>query len=307
VRRVVVVGAGGFLGSHARAALERRGDELTLTCVDRCPRPPGLGDWRELDVLAARPGTLDELIGDLRPDVVVNSAGLLAGDLSALVTCNLLLVARLLEAIAGAAPGARFVHLGSAAEYGVAEEAAYIAEDHPATPVSAYGITKLAATQLIARRHAEGAIEAIVLRVFNPVGAGLSHHTVLGRAASLMRQASRDDVPRIDLGDLSAVRDFVPATDVGEAIARACTCASPGDVLFNVGSGVARTVREMVVSLAAVAGYRGAIGELRAGSPRSGAVGGQAANVGRARRAFAWAPSPEPTEALRALWRATGA
>jgi nucleoside-diphosphate-sugar epimerase len=199
------------------------------------------------------------------------------------------------------------VHLGSAAEYGVTDGAGNITDDHPTAPVSAYGITKLAATQLIARRHAEGAIEAIVLRVFNPVGAGLSHHTVLGRAACLMRQALRDGAPRIDLGDLSAVRDFVPAADVGEAIARACTCAPPADVVFNVGSGVARSVRDMVASLAAVAGYRGAIGELSAGSPRSGAVGGQAAAVGRAQRAFAWTPSPDPTDALRALWRATGA
>lgn len=304
MRRVVLIGAAGFLGTHARAALERRSGELSLTCIDRLPRSDGAGDWRTLDLLGAPASALRELLADLRPQVVVNCSGALAGDASTLVASNVLLVARLLDAIPDALVRPRFVHLGSAAEYGPCAGAGSVGEDHVTAPTSAYGIAKLAATHLLACRHAEGTIEAIVLRIFNPVGAGMSPHTVLGRAAALMRRAIDAREGHVELGDLSAVRDFVAASDVGELIARACTQPVPDGIIFNVGSGVATPVRDMVQALARIAGYGGVVHERTAGSPRSAAVRGQPANVARARRGFAWTPSADFAPALRALWDA---
>ena len=83
---------------------------------------------------------------------------------------------------------ARLVHLGSAAEYGRASRASPVAESAPPRPAGAYGATKLAGTRLVELARTAG-LDAVVLRVFNPVGGGCAGGGLPGRVAVQLRQA----------------------------------------------------------------------------------------------------------------------
>ncbi|RAS71302.1 nucleoside-diphosphate-sugar epimerase [Lentzea atacamensis] len=295
---VLLFGASGYLGRAAGEELHARGARVLR--VSRTV--PGEDGWVRHDLVRSSSGELVGLLRSVRPDVVVNCTGLLDGTTSELVTANVTPTAALLDAIPQAVPRARLVVLGSAAEYGRVREGSAVAEDAAANPVSAYGITKLASTLLVRDAVAAGRLDAVVLRIFNPIGPDLPAGTVLGRAAEAIRAAMREE-DDITLGPLGSYRDFVDVTDVASAIADAALAPGLGEPVLNVGSGQAVAVRQVVAMLAEVAGFRGRVRETAPVQSRSGAVTWIAADTSRAHRALGWSPHHDLADSVRSLWQ----
>ncbi|HZC41640.1 MAG TPA: NAD-dependent epimerase/dehydratase family protein, partial [Streptosporangiaceae bacterium] len=202
------------------------------------------------------------------------------------------------------APGIRLVHLGSAAEYGRSEPGIPVTESAPARPVASYGVTKLAGTRLVELARSAG-LDAVVLRVFNPVGAGAPAGGLPGRVAEQVRQAMAHGSD-IRLGPLDGVRDFVDARDVaGAALAAAARPELPHPVL-NVGSGAGVPARTLVKELLAVSGCTAAVHEDAPGSARSGQLLWQQADITRARQDLGWRPRRDLTASLSDLWEGSG-
>jgi nucleoside-diphosphate-sugar epimerase len=301
-RRVLVLGASGFLGAHIGAALAGDGRAGDMIGVARTA-DPGRPDLRSVD-LAAPDAPLDALLSSVRPDVVVNAAGRTAGTADELEALNVAAVERLLAALTRRSPGARLVHLGSAAEYGPGPAGRSTTETDEPRPQGPYGETKLAATQAVVAAAAAGR-DTVVLRVFNPLGAGMDAATLPGTAARRLAAARAAGEGRVSLGPLGAHRDFVAAADVATAVtAAAFGPGVPGGIL-NVGSGHARPVRDVVRLLAEAAGYTGEVVEADPGSARSGAVSWSQADVSRIAVVLGWAPRVSLEEAVTALWHST--
>ncbi|GGP78454.1 NAD-dependent epimerase/dehydratase family protein [Saccharothrix coeruleofusca] len=297
--KVLLFGATGYLGRQVAAALSAGPGEVAVVRVGRtAPQEAG---WVRHDLVHGPPEQLARVLAATAPDVVVNCTGALDGSTAQLVAANVTATAHLLDAIPAAAPAARLVSLGSAAEYGVVPDGIPVAEDAPANPVAPYGITKLAGTSLVRSAVAAGRLDAVVLRVFNPIGAGMPAGTVLGRAAEAIRAAlvSGGDVV---LGPLGAFRDFVDVRDVAEAVAAAALVATPPEPVLNVGSGNAVTVREAVKLLAETAGFTGQVVESDPAPARSGAVSWIAADLTRTRRALGWSPRHSLAASVRDVW-----
>jgi NDP-hexose 4-ketoreductase len=110
----------------------------------------------------------------------------------------------------------------------------------------------------------------------------------------------------IRLGGLSAHRDFVDVRDVASAVETAATAPGPLPPVLNVGGGGAVPVRELVRTLARIAGFRGRIDEDGGGSARSGEVSWQCSDISAAREALGWEPVHGLAESLAALWAAGG-
>ncbi|MDG6107986.1 NAD-dependent epimerase/dehydratase family protein [Dactylosporangium aurantiacum] len=290
--RVLLFGANGFVGGQARTTLAADPRIASVTCPPRSRH----------DLVAGDLESLTGLVREVRPDVVVNCTGRLTGTGHDLVESNTLVTARLIEAVAAAAPGARLVRLGSASEYGIVAPGASVAEDHPCEPVSEYGTTHLAATRLLELASRDGRVDGVTLRVFNPIGAGLHADNLLGRAARLIHDALVHGEDEVTLGPLAAYRDFVDVRDVAAAVLAAVTAPEPGAGVVNVASGRAVTAREAVHRLAEAAGYPGAILERGTGPARSTGVDWIRADVGRARAVLGWAPTFELPESVKAVW-----
>jgi nucleoside-diphosphate-sugar epimerase len=295
--RVLIIGMHGFLGEHIQQRLAAAG--MDVIPAGRSPRPEENGYIR-LDLSADGATQIAKQLAEIEPDAVVNCAGTISGGMETLAAGNVVGPAALLEGLALAGLGPRLIHLGSAAEYGEVETGVPIHEDAPARPVSPYGVTKLAGTRLVQLARANG-LDAVVLRVFNPVGPGCPASSLPGRmAAELARALSEGDAVR--LGPLDAVRDFVDARDVADAVHAALTVPVLDHPVLNVGSGTGVSARALVEQLLTISGFTAAVHSDAAGSPRSATVSWQASDITAISMALGWKPRRDLATSLEDLW-----
>jgi NDP-hexose 4-ketoreductase len=304
-RRVLLFGASGYLGTEVGAALDRDPRVAAVTRVRRTRTGEAGADWISHDLAAAGTDELAALVRAARPDAVINCVGRLSGDTAQLVEANVLVTARLIEAVSRAAPTARLVVLGSAAEYGSVPYGTRVREDHPPSPVAAYGVTRLASTQLVRLARGEGRLDGVVLRVFNPVGPRVPPENLLGRAVAAIRAALRGGGDTVVLGPLGGYRDFVDVRDVATAITAAALADQVAESVLNVGSGRPVRCRELVSLLAEIAGFTGDVVETRRPSQRSASVDWSAADLSRTKRCLGWAPGYDLQASAEASWQAS--
>ena len=191
----------------------------------------------------------------------------------------------------------------SAAEYGRAEPGVPVSEQIAPRPAGIYGTTKLAGTRLVNLAAAAG-LSAVVLRVFNPVGPGAPPTSLPGRLAAELRQALTQRT-EVQLGPLDAVRDFVDARDVADAVLAAVTVAALPHPVLNIGSGRGMPVRALVKELLAASGYAGAVHQDAPGSARSADVPWQQADISRAAGDPGWRPRRDLATSVADLWEAS--
>jgi nucleoside-diphosphate-sugar epimerase len=293
--RVLVIGADGFLGTHVVRRARHAGMEVVT--ADR--RADGASE-HTVD-LANGPLPLAALLDALAPDGVVNCAGATAGSAEELTEGNVSAVFNVLVAMDEARWHGRFVHLGSGAEYGRTPVGSSVDEGAPARPVSIYGATKLGGTRLVefARRHGH---DAVVLRVFNPLGVGAPEAGLPGRLVAQVRRACVDGDP-IHLGPLDAVRDFIDARDVGDAVVATMVSSGARSAVLNVGSGHGVPARAIVDELLAISGCASEVVLDEPGSSRSADVPWSQADVRRAEREVGWKPQHDLHATLSDWWR----
>jgi nucleoside-diphosphate-sugar epimerase len=293
--RILVLGATGYLGGHVAERLRALPGTQVLA-GGRSAAADGT-----VDLASDHPRQLAQALASAAPDAVVNCAGATGTDAVTLAEVNARGPAVLCAALHQAAPAARLVHLGSAAEYGPGTPGRPAAESAATRPSGPYGATKLAGTVAVA---ASG-LDAVVLRVGNPVGPGAPPTGLPGRVTALLTDAGCAPDATLSLGDLSAHRDFVDVRDVARAAELAATTPGPLPPVLNIGGGEAVQVRELVRTLAGVAGFRGRIVEEGAsGSARSPQVSWQCSDITAARDALGWRPSYPLDASLAALWAA---
>lgn len=250
--RVLLLGANGFLGRFVADRL-LADPAVHLTALGR-------GDDADVrfDLAGGSPGALTRFLDAVHPGVVINCAGATRGGARELVRHNTVAVATVCEALRRSGCGARLVQLGCSSEYGPSPQGSSTAEDAVPRPGGPYGVSKLAASELVLG----SGLDAVVLRVFSPVGPGTPAGSPLGRLAEAMRRAMQSGDGELKLAGLGVQRDFVDVRDVARAVHAASLSAAQGVV--NIGTGRAVKLRDAAAVLARVAGYAGALHELDA-------------------------------------------
>jgi NDP-hexose 4-ketoreductase len=297
--RLLIIGAGGFLGQHAWQRARAAGAEVVTAGRSALPGSPR---HQQIDLAGEDPARVAAMLAGLAPDAVVNCAGATAGGPDVLAAANINGTYTLVMAMLLAGLPARLVHLGSAAEYGPTEPGVPIIEQTPARPGGVYGATKLAGTRLVELAAAAG-LDAVVLRVFNPVGPGAPRSSLPGRLAAELHRARAHGI-EVRVGSLDTVRDFIDVRDVADAVFAAVTAPALPHPVLNVGSGRWTPVRMMVKELVAASGITGTVCEDAPGPARSADIPWQQADITCASDDLAWRPSRGLTLSLADLWKA---
>jgi UDP-glucose 4-epimerase len=202
------------------------------------------------------------------------------------------------------------VFSSTCAVYGQPAEPGPVGESTPLRPESAYGASKVAADLMIsafARAHDLGAVS---LRYFNASGAygqyGERHATETHLIPLALRAVTQADATLKIMGtdyptpDGTAIRDYIHVLDLADAHVRALESITPGvHEIYNLGSGVGNSVREVLDAVAAVTGTppKAVETERRAGDPPSLV----AANA-KIRNALGWVPEYTLEQIISDAW-----
>ncbi|MBX3192233.1 MAG: NAD(P)-dependent oxidoreductase [Labilithrix sp.] len=250
--RVLLTGAGGFIGAHVARALLARGADVHAVVRDRS-RAPRLGrieaeanvTIHEADLLVR--DHVRRVIDASSPETCVHAAWYAVPGKYLDATANLAHVAASLDlATRLAAAGCRrFVGVGTCFEYALADATAPLLESSPTGPRFLYATCKLALHEVLAAYAPTTKTSFAWCRVFYPYGP----MEPPGRLVShVVDRLLGDGVAETSEG--AQIRDYMHVADVGAAIATVALSDAEGAV--NVGSGVPTTVREIVATIARI-------------------------------------------------------
>ncbi|MBI2313368.1 MAG: NAD-dependent epimerase/dehydratase family protein [Betaproteobacteria bacterium] len=254
--KCVVLGGGGFIGSHLCQALLAAGhgvrifDRPNLKRFDSAAES-GPAEWLEGDFSnpedLARAAEGCEVVYHLISTTLPKSSN---DNPVYDVETNVIGTLRLLELVRGTGTKIVFVSSGGTV-YGV-PRAVPIPETHPTEPLCSYGIGKLAVEKYLRLYQVLHGIDYCALRLANLYGERQRVTTAQGAVAVFLHRALRDEPIEI-WGDGGVVRDYLYAGDAAAALVRAA--AATGEPrLFNVGSGRGQSLNDILAAIETLLG-----------------------------------------------------
>lgn len=242
MRKILVTGADGFIGSHLTEALVRQGHEIKAFVQYN-----SFNSWGWLDRCASDvAGKFDVFAGDVRDphgvktamqgcDAVLHLAALIAipysyhspdtyVDTNIKGTLNVVQAARELDV-------GKVIHTSTSEVYGTARFVP-ITEEHPLQGQSPYSASKIGADQIALSFHCAFGTPVTVIRPFNTYGPRQSARAVIPTVITQIASGKR----QIKLGAVHPTRDFNYVTDtVGGFLAALNSSHGAGEVI-NIGS-----------------------------------------------------------------------
>ena len=255
-QRVLVTGGCGFIGSHLVEELLARGAQVTVLDAYNSASSHGHLEGVQHDALTVRLGDVADpfLVRQLCEgvDTVFHLAALIGIPYSYTAPAHYVAtnVNGTLAVLEGARTAGvrRVVHTSTSETYGSAQSTP-MTEDHPLVAQSPYAATKVAADQLALSYYRSFDTPVSVCRPFNTFGPRQSMRAVL---PTLMAQALFGEV--ISVGALDPVRDMNYVADTVDGFLRIATTEGVEGETFHLGSGIGRTVGEMLDLVQEVAG-----------------------------------------------------
>lgn len=248
--RTLVTGAAGFTGRYVAHALAERGHEVHGLVHTHEPDLADIVRAHEADL--ADLDALKKVVAEVQPDHVVHLAAIAFvahGDTEQMYRTNVVGTRQLLEALAGSPTTPSSVLIASSANiYGNAREGV-LDETVPAAPANDYGVSKVA-TEYVAKLYASR-LPITVLRPFNYTGRGQSVDFLLPKIVAHARARA----PVIELGNLDVARDFSDVRTVAAAYAKLLTEPAAIGETFNICSGRAVSLREVVGMVSELSGH----------------------------------------------------
>ena len=247
MKKLMVTGAGGFVGGYIRQALlapdQTYGMELG---------PVSTSDLRDADGLARE-------CAEARPDFVIHLAAQSFvpqsfADPRETFEVNFLGTLNLLQALKRSDFHGRLLFVGSGDMYGLVEpDKLPVDEDRPLKPRNPYAVSKVAAEALCYQWSQSEGMDIVMVRPFNHIGPGQSERFVVSdfaRQVVEIRLGRR--AAEIAVGDIDVTRDFTDVRDVVRAYLLLLQKGGNGET-YNVCSGRERSVREILHDLIALA------------------------------------------------------
>ncbi len=303
MKKVMVTGAAGFVGSHLSEALTGRGIEVVGVdaFIPYYPREIKNGN---LSGLLKQPlfrfVEADLRTADIRPlmegcETIFHLAampGLMKSwsDFSLYNTCNVDATLRLLEAARDTKP-AQFIHISTSSVYG---KEATQGEEATLQPFSPYGISKLAAEHLCRAFESNFGLPVTVLRYFSVYGP--RQRPDMAYNILIKNLLTGGSFTMFGDGEQTRSNTFVSDCVKATMLAADQREAALGQV-FNVGGGEIVSLNAVIRQLEQLTGQTANIEHK---PPRPGDQKHTAANIGKIQRLLGYQPTTPYSEGLAA-------
>ena len=256
-KRVLVTGAGGFIGSHLVERLVQLGARARALVHYRAQ-----GTWGWLEHSAYRK-EIEACAGDLMDrdcvsravkdqEVVFHLGALIAIPYSydaplSYVRTNVEGTLNVLQAVRQWGVE-RLIHTSTSEVYGTAKRVP-IAEDHPLQGQSPYAASKIAADKMVEAFHLSFGLPVVTVRPFNTYGPRQSARAVIPTIITQCLEGSR-----VRLGNVDPTRDMNFVSNTVEGFVQAAVAAGALGHTVNLGSGREITIRDLVLLIGTLLG-----------------------------------------------------
>ena len=246
VRRALLTGATGFVGSHLAAALISEGWDVHA--VTREPSTAALPKGAKAHLHDGTTEGMADIVREAAPDVVFHLASLFLAqhspaDIEPLVRSNLLFGTQLMEGMCAGGVG-RLVNTGTSWQH-------YGNSDY--NPVCLYAATKQAFQAMMEYYVEACSIKAVTLKLYDTYGPGDTRKKLF----ALLRQASLEGT-RLDMSAGEQMIDLVHIDDVVDAFRTAAGLLLDDSVErseeYAVSSGSPIRLRDLVETYSRVTG-----------------------------------------------------
>jgi len=295
MKRILVTGGAGFLGSHIVDRLWLKTYEIVVP--------------RSVDYDLRQPGMASRLIEGHRPDVIINAAATCAGigaiqrEPGTFFYDNLMIGVNMIEA-ARLFGVSKFVQIGTVCSYPKHCPVPFREDDlwngFPEETNAPYGIAKRALLTMAQSYRVQYGMNIVYLVPTNMYGPRDNFNPATSHVIpALIRkclEAKEAGAGEIKIwGDGTATREFLYVEDAADAIVAATERYDDGQPI-NIGSGWEISIEALVNEVAHVTGYKGDI------VYDSGKPNGQPRrqlDISKAKDAFGWASSTPLGEGLK--------
>jgi nucleoside-diphosphate-sugar epimerase len=301
---VLVLGGSGFIGAKLVRALCTRGAAVVVAARDAGRAAKVLGpvssQVRILTANLAERGAVGRVVDEAAPEVVFNLAGYGVDRseraLPLMHAINARMVAELCTSLSarpsGTWSGLKFVHAGSALEYGRVDGPLH--ETIKPNPTTDYGRTKLEGTRAVQTCSSASGLGAVVARLFTVYGAGDYPDKLL---PALLRTAATGTPLLLSSGRQR--RNFVYVEDVVDGLLRLAACPASSGHIVNLATDQLTSVREFAETAADVLGIDRTLLRFAALPDRDDEMWHDRVDVSQLLRLISWLPPTSIAEGIR--------
>jgi len=232
--KALIIGTNGFIGRYASKSLRTDYDVIE---VNRHSSRHS----KQLRIDLLDQASIDTVLTSIQPDCIVNCAGIVENNENAYK--NIDMTMNLLKSVVSTKCAVKkIIILGSAAEYGECSmEDLPVKETKSLRPKSDYGISKKKEIEQALSFSKNHNLPIIVLRIFNPLGAGMNKRFLVSSIKEQIEQYQAGAIDSIKVSRLDSSRDYISVYDISSAI-KAALESKHENAVYNVGSGTSITI-----------------------------------------------------------------
>jgi len=291
MKRVLITGGAGFIGSHLTKRLIAEGLEVALVELEGCDTVRIKDVLDKIKVYGADLADtkrVADIMASFKPDGIFHLATYYAvehrpDEIHPMIDANVKGTVNLLEA-ASACGVKLFVNTSSGFVYRPSRRP--LREKNPLWPVNLYATTKIYSEGACSYYAQRFDLQCVTLRIFSPYGPGDHKRRLIPSVTESFRNG---EAPKMTSGRQRW--DFVYVDDIVDAYLRLIKGVRLASVheVFNIGSGRAVSVREIALKIKEILGS-GLSPEWGAIPDRKNELMFMCANVSKAKKVLGWEP-----------------